>query len=195
VSVGNLALGANDAFAHRGLGDQERTCDLAGRQATERAERQRDPGRHVQRRMAAGEDQPQPVIADKARFGHREFLRPVQTLHRGQPFGAIRDRLVAASSVDCAPPGGHRDPRCWIVRDAIAPPGRQRGLERVLNGVLGDLEVADVPDQSRQDGGPLVPETFTAAAAARSTMVDPGPPSGRSCRGNGTDAHDRSDFN
>jgi hypothetical protein len=71
VRVRDLALGADDPLAHGRLGDQEGAGDLARRHPPERPQRERHPRRHVQRRMAAGEDQPQPVVDNRALVLHR----------------------------------------------------------------------------------------------------------------------------
>ena len=159
VRVRDLALGAHDPLAHRRLGDQERAGDLARRHAAERPQRERHARRHVQRRVAAGEDQPQPVVDDRALVVHRRLLvLGVQARQLGQPLGAIRHRPVAAQTVDRPPPRGGRDPRARVGRHAVAPPHRDRGLEGVLHRVLGQLEVAGLPDQRGQHDRALVAE-------------------------------------
>ena len=62
--VSDLAFGAHDALAHRRLAHQERARDLAGRQASERAQGERDACLGGQHRVACGEYQPQQVVAD-----------------------------------------------------------------------------------------------------------------------------------
>ena len=76
----------------------------------------------------------------------------------GQPLGAIGHRPVPAQAIDRPPPRGGRDPRPRIGRNPVAPPRRDRGLERVLHRVLGQLEVAGLPDQGRQHDRPLLAE-------------------------------------
>ena len=49
-----------------GAGHEKRARDLVGLEAAERAQRQRDLGLERQRRVAAGEDQPQPIVGDLA---------------------------------------------------------------------------------------------------------------------------------
>src|SRR5688572_2863050 len=63
----------------------------------ERAQRERRARRHLQRGMAAGEDQPQPIVDDRALVVHRWLLvLGVQARQLGQPLGAIGDRALAA---------------------------------------------------------------------------------------------------
>src|SRR4051794_327937 len=98
--------------------------------------------------MAAGEDQPQPVVDDRALVAHRWLLvagRPAPPPR--PPPRAPPPRSVAPQAIDGPPPGGRRDPRPRTGRHAVAPPRRDRGLEGVLHRVLGQLEVAGLPDQ------------------------------------------------
>ena len=155
--VGDLALRAHDPLAHGRLGDQERAGDLAGRHAAERAQRERHSRGHLQRRVAAGEDEPQPVVHDRALVIHG-WLRVlgVQARQLGQALGAIGHRPVSAQAIDRPAPRGGGDPRPRIGRNPIAPPHLHRRLERVLHRVLGQLEVADLADQGGQHDRPLV---------------------------------------
>ena len=184
--VGDLALRAHDPLAHGRLGDQERTGDLAGRHASERSQRERDARRHLQRGVAAGEDQPQPVVDDRALVVHRWLLvLGVQAREVGQALGAIGHRPVPAQAIDRPPPRGRRDPRPRVGGNPVAPPHRDRRLERVLDRVLGQLEVADLSDQGGQDDRALVAKRardrrrdqvvrLCAAAHARSSTASSG---------------------
>jgi hypothetical protein len=70
MRVCDLALRAHDPLAHGRLGHKERASDLAGRHPAERPQCERHPRRHLQRWVAAGEDQPQPVVDDRALVLH-----------------------------------------------------------------------------------------------------------------------------
>jgi hypothetical protein len=59
-----LALAAGQAALHGLLGDQERSGDLGGLQATEGPQRERHLPFQRQRRVAAGEDQLEPFVLD-----------------------------------------------------------------------------------------------------------------------------------
>ena len=148
--VGDLALGADDPLAHRRLRDQERARDLAGREPAERAQRQRHPRRQIERRMAAGEDQPQAVIDDRALLVLVGVLLAIEPHQLRQPIRSIRHRPVAAHPIDRPPPRGDREPRARLGRDAVAPPRADRVRERVLDRVLRQLKVAHMSDQRRQ---------------------------------------------
>ncbi len=60
----DLALRAHEPLRHRRLRDEERARDLVGRQAAERAQRQRDLRVERERRMAAGEDELEPLVGE-----------------------------------------------------------------------------------------------------------------------------------
>src|SRR5262249_4427337 len=65
----DLLLGAADPLAERRLRDEERARDLAGRQAADGAQRERDLGGRRQRRVAAEERQREGVVAGRRTRG------------------------------------------------------------------------------------------------------------------------------
>jgi len=69
--VGDLLLGPDQPLGHGRLAGQERPGDLRGGQPGQRTQRQGHPGLERQRRMAAGEHQPQPVVGHPAMVGLR----------------------------------------------------------------------------------------------------------------------------
>ena len=150
VRVGDLALGAHDPLAHRRLAHQERARDLARAEPAERAQGERDLGGRLQRRVAAGEDQPQAVVHDRwCLVGERVVLARA-LLQLGQSCRPQVLRPPAADPVDRAPLGGRRQPAARVLRHAVARPrggGRRVG---VLERLLGEVEVADVADQHRE---------------------------------------------
>nr|WP_240197035.1 hypothetical protein [Nonomuraea lactucae] len=62
----DLGLRAGDPPLQGGLLDQEGAGDLGHGQTADHAQRQRHPGLDPQRRVTAGEDQPEPVVGDGA---------------------------------------------------------------------------------------------------------------------------------
>ena len=92
--AGVLDLGprADQPLLHRRLGDQERPGDLGGRQPAQRPQGERHPRRHRQRRVAAGEDQAQPLVGDVLGVDRRDL---VASRRRG-PGRASRPRSYAA---------------------------------------------------------------------------------------------------
>ena len=100
--------------------------------------------------MAAGEDQPQAVIDDRAVLVLVGVLLAIEPHQLRQPICSIRHRPVAAHPIDRPPPRGDREPCARLGGDAVAPPRADRVGERVLHGVLRQLKVAHMPDQRRQ---------------------------------------------
>ncbi len=100
--------------------------------------------------MAAGEDQPQAVIDNRAVHVHVGVLLAIEPHQLRQPICSIRDRPVAAHPIDRPPPRGDREPRPRPGGDAVAPPRADRVGERVLHGILRQLKVAHMSDQRRQ---------------------------------------------
>ena len=140
--------------------DQKGARDLRGGQPADRAQRQRDLNLGGEGRMAAGEDQPQHVVVERgvslaSSRGCRVEQQLVRQLcllaaKRDLPADAV-DRLVAA---DIDQPG----PR--IGRRIGGRPALQRHRERILQRVLGEIEIADEADQRRQRPARLVAEYF-----------------------------------
>ncbi len=153
----DLPLRADDPLGHRGLGDEEGVRDLAGRQAPQRLQRERHAGVHRQRRVAAGEDQPKPVVRDPAHVG----LVSPEGLERGQPGQGLRPLAEGAlppEAIDRAVAGGRDDPGPGAVGEAPLGPGPQGLRERLLDRLLRQVEVAEDPDQGRDGPPPLLAE-------------------------------------
>jgi hypothetical protein len=137
----DLALGPDEALGHRGFGHQERPRDLAGREAAEGLQRQRDPRVHLQGRVAAREDQPQPVVRDRAHVLLVTSER-LERLDRAELRRLLSERPFAPEPVDRAVARGRGDPRAGVVGDPALGPHTYRLRERVLDRVLGEVEVA-----------------------------------------------------
>ena len=74
AGVVDLLLGPHQSLGHGRFRNQERPGDLRHGQTGERPRRQGDPRRHPGCRMAAGVDEPQPIVGDVVRRGlHRGF--------------------------------------------------------------------------------------------------------------------------
>ena len=144
AGVGDLALGAHEALGHRRLGDEERARDLGRRQAAERAQGQRHARLDGERRVAAGEDQAQPVVGDGASASSGSGSAPSLEVHERSQ----RRRLRRASARSrrmrsiARRARGDGQPGAGFAGHAVAGPRPQRRGERVLQRVLGELEVA-----------------------------------------------------
>jgi hypothetical protein len=153
--VGDLAARAGQAPFHGLLAGQERTGDLRHRQAGDAAERERHPRLCRERGMAAGEDHAQLVVLQRG-------LVEVDVVAHGlmHEIGSTGGRhAVVAEPVERLAPRGRGDPGARTVRHAATVPLDRRGDERVLDGVLGEREVAAEPARDgAEHGGPLVAE-------------------------------------
>jgi hypothetical protein len=128
--------------------------DRLGRQAAHLAERQGDLRIGWQRRMAAREEHPQPVvdhglgswIADDVRDVGRRLIEAGRELaQRGVEAG------TPPQAVDRPKATGRDQPRPRAGRDAGARPCLGRGDEGILEGLLGEVEVPEEPDERRED--------------------------------------------
>ena len=154
----DLRLRAHHALGHGGLGDQERARHLGGGQAAEQPQRERDARLGCERRMAAGEDQPQALVGNRA---HGLGLRDGGANERLQPrdlLGAAREAPVGADPVERPVARDGDDPRRRVVGHAVARPALERGRVRVLDRLLGTVEVAERPRQRRDRLRRLAPE-------------------------------------
>ena len=90
--IADLPLRADEPLRHRRLGDEEGACDLGRRQAGDLAERQRDAGLRGERGVAAGEDEREAVVGDRAHV----VLLGGQRLQSRQQLGLARERPARA---------------------------------------------------------------------------------------------------
>jgi hypothetical protein len=70
----------------------------------------------------------------------------------------LRVRALAPEAVDCAIAGGGDEPGARALRRAVSRPALGRDRERLLSGLLGEVEVAEEADQGGEDASPLVAE-------------------------------------
>jgi hypothetical protein len=152
--VADLALGPDQPLGHGRLREHEGVGDLGRGQPPEGAEGQGDPGLGRQGRVAAGEDQPQPVVGDGVHLG----VLAAGRLEQGQGGPALGQPALAAEPVDGLVAGGGDDPGPGPVGDARGRPaldGDQKGL---LDRVLGEIEVAEDADEGGHGLPGLLPE-------------------------------------
>ena len=160
--VADLPLGADQALGEGRFGDEERARDLRGLEPAERAQGQGDPRVHRQRRVAAREDQPESIVVDRhrhrppLRFGRRQLLvdEPLAT----QLLRLLDQPPRSSEPVDRPVACRRRDPCPGVRRDAVARPALEGGHERVLDRLLGEIEVPDRPDERREDTARLLAE-------------------------------------
>src|SRR5215207_1067575 len=129
--------------------------------------------------MAAGEDEAQPFVGDRA---HVVLLLGSKLLQAGEQLGLSREGALAADAVDRAIPRGGNDPRGRVARRPVARPALECGRERVLHRVLGELEVAEDADQNRDGASPfLAEEGLDAHSAIGRISTDPVVATGTRC--------------
>ena len=137
------------------LADQEGAGHLGRGQAAHQPQRERHLRRPVERGVAAGHDQPQPVVRDLV-------LRPVVDESRTRLDVVLdQQRQVAvlhapvADDVQRPPLRRGGEPGARPRRDAAARPVGERGGEGVLHALLGDVEVARDAHRRGEHEGPL----------------------------------------
>ena len=137
------ALGAADPLRHRRLRDVEGVGDLPGGEAADRAQGQRHlrSGREVG--VTAAEEQEEGVVAVLG--GGRLRLRVRRLL------AAVTGGLAAAG-VDEPPRRDRGQPRARVVRRVLGP-HPERLQQRLLERVLGGVEVLAPADQAREHPG------------------------------------------
>jgi hypothetical protein len=152
--------------------------DLGGRQAAQQPQRQRHLRLGRERWMAAGEDEPQPLVGH-ARchevLGGRLIARRRQGREGGKLRRALAQRAIAAQPVDRAIARHHDDPRHGVARDALARPALHRRGEGLLHRLLGEVPVADGSDQRRDRPPEVPPKQAVDSAGCRRLAQDAAP--------------------
>jgi hypothetical protein len=174
--VADLALRARQALAHRRLGHAERARDVGRPEPAEQPQRERHLRRRAEGRVAAGEDQPQPLVADHA--GVLRLVAGVQECGLGV---LVPPGRLAAQDVDRPAAGGGDDPSRRARRDAVARPAADGLRPCLLEGVLGDVEIAEDADEDGdraavlggEDPGDLVRPAHPASLNGRTSMGSP----------------------
>jgi hypothetical protein len=114
--------------------------------------------------VAAREDEPESIVLDRhgvpclslSRFDGRQLL--LDELFPAQLLGLRDEPAGPAQPIDGPVAGRRRDPRPRVRRHAVAGPALERRDERVLDCLLGEIEVADRPDEGRVDPARLLAE-------------------------------------
>ena len=105
--------------------------------------------------MAAGEDQLEPLVLDHrvVKLVHRHFG------HLQLP-GLFGQRPLASDPVDRPVARGDCQPRAGVGRDSVAGPALRGDRERLLGGLLGEIEIAEETDQRGKHPPPLFAENL-----------------------------------
>jgi hypothetical protein len=117
--------------------------------------------------VTAGEDEAQAVVAEgRLVLGPRVLLVAVELHERVQGRQAVVEGALVAQAIDRLAPRRGGDPGARVGRLAVARPRGQRDGERVLERVLGQLEVAaQMADQRGEDAAGLLAEGALDGAA------------------------------
>ena len=148
--VADLPLRAHETLRERRLRDEERTRDLGRLEAADEAQRQRDLRLRRERRVAAGEDQLEPLV------GNDGLLVVGELLGSSEQLRLAGQGLLAADPVDRRVPGRRHDPGAGIARRSVTRPAFRCADEGVLHRVLGEVEVTEDAAEDRDRAGPLV---------------------------------------
>jgi hypothetical protein len=120
--------------------------DLGGVETAQGSQCERHLRLHGQRRVAACEDQSKTVVGDRGRF-HGFLGQSSECLELGKSPSLIGKPSLPAEAVDGPVPSGHRDPGPGFVRDTLVGPSLQGNGEGFLDGLLGQVEVAQHSDE------------------------------------------------
>src|SRR5579872_2362005 len=147
----DLGLRAGDPLPHGGLLHQEGTRDLGHGQAADHAQRQGHAGLRRERRVTAGEDQPEPLVVDGA-----ETLGRVVVAQQLSLLLLVAALVLAPDPVDGLVVGGGGQPGAGVGGYTVGRPPLDGGRERLGGRLLGDVEVAEAPGQGGHHPRPLL---------------------------------------
>jgi hypothetical protein len=123
--------------------------DFLGREAAYLTKRQRDLGIWGKCRMTAREDQSQTIVFESLLVDGDRIDRGLHLLRE------LRDRGVEthppAEDVDGLEATGGDEPRERVTRQPVARPFLDRSREGLVQGLLGQVEVTDEPNERGQD--------------------------------------------
>jgi hypothetical protein len=149
--------------------------DLGGRQAAEEPQRERHLCVGRERRVTAGEDQPQPLVGDARRHRLLVGLLVVGPHERGELRCPVALHALAPQPIDRPVARDGDDPRGRVARDALARPALHRGGERILHRLLGQVPVPEGPDQRRDRPPEVLPVQAVDGARCRPVAQDAAP--------------------
>jgi len=116
----------------------------------------------------------QPIVGDALGLGRHRFVG--DRLHL---VDAILERVEArtpAQRIDRAEAAGRHQPRARVLRHAVQRPSLERRAKRIVQPLLGEVEVAEEPDQRGQDATPLVAERLVDVYHSATGRTSTAPP-------------------
>jgi hypothetical protein len=147
-------LGTDEPLRHRLLRNEEGARNLIRAQPTEGAQGERDLRLERERGVAAGEEELQALIGDRCL--HLDLV--LNGFRDIQQAGLFLELPVAADPIDRPVASGRDEPGARVVRDPVLGPALGCDRERLLSGLLGEVEAAEEADQAGEDAAPLLPE-------------------------------------
>ena len=148
---GDLPLGPRDPLHHGRLGGEEGPRQPLRGQAADHLQREGGPDVRADGRVAADEDQPEPLVRDRFVGGHEGLLGRRIGLRRVEHRALAHGR--AAPGVDGAPERRAPQPGGRVARRLVRPGAERRG-RGVREGVLGRVQVAQARGQRRHHARP-----------------------------------------
>jgi hypothetical protein len=137
-------------LGNRRRGGEEGARNLLRGQPTHLAQRERRTGIRREGRVAAGENQLEPVV--RQFVVGADHVSGFAAVQRARDLGLQRvESGAAAQCVDGPETPGRDQPRARIRRETLIWPAAQRGVERVLHRILGEIEIAQQSDERRED--------------------------------------------
>jgi hypothetical protein len=104
--------------------------------------------------MAAGEDQLQPLVRNR----HVQVHLVLNGFRDVEQLGLLDEGAVPADPVDRPVASRGDEPGSRVVGRAVPRPALGGDRERLLSGLLGQLEAAEEADQGGEDTTPFVAE-------------------------------------
>src|ERR687898_2258846 len=148
----DLSLRSDEPLGHGLLGNEEGAGDRLRSEPAERSQCERDLALEGESRMAAREDELEPLVRDRFLF---HLVLPGRYLEQARLRG---ERAVAADAVDRAVSRRSHQPGARVLRRPVARPAFGCRGEGLLGGFLGEVEVAEEADQTGEDTAPLFAE-------------------------------------
>src|SRR4051812_16256235 len=122
--------------------------------------------------MAAGEDELEPLV-----WKCRRVHRVLHCLGYLEQAGFLSQRAISADAVDRPVARGRDQPGARVGGRSVARPALGGDRERLLSGLLGEVEVAEEADQGGEDASPLVAEGLVEgcyhSAIGRTSIAPP----------------------
>ena len=178
----DLRFRPDDPLGHGGRRHTERTGDLVGGEPGDAAQREGDLRIDVERRVAAREDQAQTVVVDTR---VPPFLAAFELIEIGCAeldmccLLPCRSRLLATDSVDTGPARHGEHPGVRVVGESVDRPPLGRREPRLLEGVLGETEVAELTDQRGEDAARVLTNRILESLAVVHSGMEGSSISGR----------------